>query len=95
MKQYIIRFTIITNSVTYKCDTNACKWGNYKKSIDWGYYSKTDDDCVKCQRKCTLDPNCGAVECGEGYCSWWKSGKCRSLSERNGNTNTCRKGNYE
>ena len=78
--------------MSYKCDHNACGWIIYEKDRDWGYYSKTDDDCAECQMKCNLDPNCGAVECGEGYCSWWKVGKCRSLSEFNQNAYTCRKG---
>ena len=77
--------------VSYRCNNNSCTWNNYKKNTDWGFYSKEDDDCERCRMKCSLDPICSAVECGEGYCSWWKVGNCRSSSEKNGYANTCYK----
>ena len=78
-------------TVTYHCKNKACVWDNYKKNEDWGYFSEKDDDCERCRTKCTYDLKCGAVECGHGYCSWWKVGKCRSWSEQNGHVDTCYK----
>ena len=78
-------------TASYRCNNRSCTWNNYKKNTDWGFYSKDDDDCDSCRMKCTLDPMCGAVECGKGYCSWWKVGKCRSSSEQNGYANSCYK----
>ena len=60
----------------YVCEKKVCYWGRYKKFRDWGYFSRTDGDCMECQRRCNEDDNCGAIECGRGHCSWWKKGKC-------------------
>lgn len=83
-------FTIL-NIVGYTCEKKGCHWSRYVKNQDWGYYSETDGDCFKCQDQCNKDANCGAVECGEGYCSWWKVGKCSKADEFTDTFNTCRK----
>ena len=56
--------------------------------------------------RCDNDPSCGSVECGpdqdlpdgktlEGYCSWWKVGKCEAAAEFSTNPQnlilTCKK----
>jgi len=95
----IISIVILSNAaelrdkikVSYRCSNKSCTWNNYKKHSDWDFYSKEDDDCERCRMKCSIDPMCSAVECGEGYCSWWKVGNCRSSSEKNGYANTCYK----
>ena len=78
----------------YVCDNKVCDWSDYQENEDWGYYSETEGDCSKCQYLCSNDTNCGAVECGDGYCSWWKVGKCIKEEEWTlGNSySTCRKG---
>ena len=83
----------------YQCETglgSGCQWTNYTRNEDWGFYSKTMDDCTWCQEKCSDDLNCGAVECGLGYCSWWKWGKCTYKEAArdeyyNPNFKTCRR----
>jgi len=63
----------------YKCETGwgtACDWEKYTRNVDWGYYSRNNGNCSWCQTQCTNDPNCWAIECGDGYCSWWKNGTC-------------------
>ena len=33
--------------------------------------------------KCSSDPNCGGIECGElDDCSWWAVGKCTTYKEK-------------
>ena len=60
----------------HACEDIGCNWSDYIENQDWGYYSTTEGDCEPCQDKCDQDQNCGAVECGDGYCSWWKVGTC-------------------
>ena len=69
---------------SYICENRHCSWWNYVRGEDWDYYSKTNGDCNICQNKCSKDPNCGGVECGDtlNYCSWWKRGKCAKSSEK-------------
>ena len=62
------------------------------KYKDWGYYDQNDGNCLRCKGQCSKDPNCGAVECGNGWCSWWKVGKCQNEEEFTGAVYTCRKG---
>ena len=59
---------------------------------DWGYYDEKDGDCLKCKDQCNHDPNCGAIECGNNYCSWWKVGICNSRKDPFEHKYTCRKG---
>ena len=68
----------------YVCGNRHCLWENYKKNEDWGYYSKSNNDCKFCQEQCNNDSNCGGVECGGNvnYCSWWKHGICVTESEK-------------
>ena len=77
------------------CEYKGCKWGDYVKDQDWGYYSETWGDCEKCIDRCDEDPNCGAVECSKslGYCSWWKKDKC-NRGEATGYAYTCRKSKF-
>ena len=70
----------------------GCPWVNYEEHEDWGYYSRTNGDCLTCQDQCSTDDNCGAIECGEDYCSWWKVGKCSIDEEFVAVYNTCHKG---
>ena len=85
-----------TTGTEYICNKKLCDWANYHADEDWGYYSKSDDECSMCKEHCTDDENCGAVECGDGYCSWWKSGVCTEGDDKdypNFNGLICRKGN--
>ena len=75
----------------FVCQKKGCNWPDYKEGVDWGYYSKTDGSCTKCQKTCSMDKACGSLECGNGYCSWWKVGKCSSKSEQTSDYYTCRK----
>ena len=42
---------------------------------------------------CDKNISCEAVECGDGYCSWWKNGICKHDHqlglETNGSFHTC------
>ena len=78
---------------SYNCDMRGCPWDEYEENNDWGYYDKNDGDCLKCQDQCNQDPNCGAIECGDHYCSWWKIGKCLMEEEFSTTYYTCRKSN--
>ena len=73
-----------TVETEYICGNRHCLWENYEKDEDWGYYSRTNNDCMFCQDKCSNDTNCAGVECGGrvGYCSWWKQGRCVTKSEQ-------------
>ena len=66
----------VLSGSNYFCATRACEWDVFTNPNDWGYYSKENGDCRFCKAKCSQDNNCGAVECGGSYCSWWKLGKC-------------------
>ena len=77
--------------MAYTCEKKGCHWADYKEGEDWDYYSRTDGDCFKCQDQCNKDENCGAVECGESYCSWWKIGKCSIKEEFAATYHTCQK----
>ena len=75
----------------YECLDISCYWDLTKNDDEWGYYSKTIGDCKWCTEQCTADPNCDAVECGSGYCSWWKTGTCPlSNANASSDTHTCR-----
>jgi len=73
----------------YDCKRKGCLWSEYQEGVDWGYYSETNEDCAVCKSMCTNDPNCGAVECDEGYCSWWKVGQCTTEEEQKLDFLTC------
>ena len=78
----------------YDCSRFHCFWtSSYIQGQDWDYYSKTDGDCNKCKQRCTNDIYCGAIECGNNYCSWWKNGKCKVGDSDDSNTRvfTCRR----
>ena len=79
--------------IPYTCEKKACFWETYEENTDWGYYSRTNGDCSSCQDQCSMDKKCGAVECGEYYCSWWKVGKCSTSTdeEHHSGFKTCRK----
>ena len=69
----------------YACSHRHCKRTNrhYNKFVDWGYYSTTNGECKFCMDKCSSDPKCGGVVCGElDYCSWWALGKCTTYKEK-------------
>ena len=71
------------HSEEYECTRLGCEWDEYASDIDWGYYynSTSDDDINKCQSRCSEDPSCGAFEWTKKYCSWWKVGKCQTVSD--------------
>ena len=62
----------------YVCYHNGCDWSTKKENTDWAYYSKTNGECMACVGTCNNDSNCGGIECGGGYCSWWRKGACMS-----------------
>jgi len=79
-------------SSSWFCSDQGCKWGDYIRGTDWDYYNSYNGDigeCTECQRLCTEDQNCWAVECGSGYCSWWANGVCDE-SSADQNSYTCR-----
>ena len=61
----------------FDCTKFHCSWKNYVKGQDWDYYSETNGNCSDCKQRCNDDSNCGAIECGNDYCSWWKKGECK------------------
>ena len=65
-----------SSNKTYDCINKTCTWENDCENIDWGYLSKNDGNCSACIDMCDKDLFCQAVECGHGYCSWWKNDKC-------------------
>jgi len=82
-------FCAVPNS-EWECSTqHACLWSKYARNKDWGYYDIFDGDCTSCKAHCDNDPNCWAIECGDGYCSWWRTGVC-SKAHSTSNFNTCR-----
>merc|ERR1719434_6561 len=66
----------VKGTTAFKCENKACYWGEFEEDVDWGFYSKDEGNCDSCQLLCEADKECGAVECGSKYCSWWKRGKC-------------------
>ena len=66
----------IPNHENYRCTTKTCFWNMQKENIDWGYYANQTGDCKRCMKSCDEDKSCDAVECGSGYCSWWKNSRC-------------------
>ena len=62
----------------FSCSHKHCSFDPYDEGDEYGYYSRTDQDCGRCVNRCKADANCGAVECGDGmgYCSWWKGDTC-------------------
>ena len=95
--------------LTYRCTGHECPWSQYNNGTDFGFYEEGGGhikDCGSCMAKCDEDPSCGSVECGpdqplpdgtvlEGYCSWWRTGKCETAAEFSTNPNnyilTCKK----
>ena len=67
-----------------------CPWNNYIQGQDWDYYSETEGDCHICKQRCNNDDNCGAIECGDYYCSWWQNEKCEVGEDINSGLFTCR-----
>ena len=72
------------------CENKGCYFPDYIKGEDWDYYPEIIG-CNKCKEKCYSDAKCGGVECGAGYCSWWKVGKCSTPQEYTRTDYTCRK----
>ena len=64
-----------------------------KENIDWGYYLNQVGGCENCMKACDEDRSCDAVECGNGYCSWWKNRQCLNpdilTSDYEDSTQTC------
>jgi len=85
----------------YGCTNLVCAWADHTRDTDWGCYGSSAANCgtgftggcSACQALCTGRPNCGAVECGTNYCSWWAVGIC-PLSEgaASSGVQTCRTG---
>jgi len=75
----------------WECSPQSCYWSRYEDD-DWGYYSETDGDCTACKSRCENDPNCWAIECDAGYCSWWKNGSCTRdvATHEDSEVSTCR-----
>ena len=80
----------------YKCYHKACLWLQEKENIDWGYFGdwgKRNGDCSNCLAMCDKNVSCGAVECGDGYCSWWQNYTCNDenqfFMDTNGSFHTC------
>jgi len=62
----------------WECSLNeGCLWSSYDEGKDFGFYSAEDGDCTRCKSLCDNDNKCWAIECGAGYCSWWKAGVCQ------------------
>ena len=72
------------------CNNIHCPWDKYVKGQDWDYYLETGGDCESCKQRCNKDRNCGAIECGGGYCSWWKNGICEIGDDSISRYFTCR-----
>ena len=75
----------------YECTHLGCGWSGIE-NVHYGYFADNLDvgsDCPSCQAACTADPNCGSVECGLGYCSWWATGMC-AVEEATQPFMTCR-----
>ena len=77
----------------FSCTNDICSWSDYVEGLDWGYYSKSNGDCSICKQRCSHDINCGSIECGNNYCSWWKKGKCTAEQSNHANSAdlTCRR----
>ena len=78
----------------YKCSNHECPWYKYEYGSDYGYWmddGKQIKSCKRCMEICDVDPSCGSVQCGpdlslpdgvtEGFCIWWKKGKCVKATE--------------
>ena len=75
----------------YQCTAFGCKWNDYVRHIDWGFYNDTEGNRTECKSRCSNDPNCGAYEWSFKYCSWWRHGVCQNISDATSNFFTCRK----
>ena len=89
----LIWFLRLTNT---QAKTQKMAQLHEKENITWGYYSKTNGDCSDCLAMCDKNINdigCGAVECGDGYCSWWSNYTCNNddqfSMDTNGSFHTC------
>ena len=78
----------------YKCTNTVCIWGNHRENVDWGYLTKITGDCKSCIDRCDEEQFCQAVECGNGYCSWWKNNKCIHPYRLNKEVQTCTKTSF-
>ena len=54
----------------------GCTRDTEEENKTWGYYNKTIVDIVPCKQECDHDKDCGGVEFGVGYCSWWLKKAC-------------------
>ena len=88
---YIVRILNSNANVAYKCTNTACPWESAGKNIDWGSFDETNGNCESCIDLCDKQQSCQAVECGNGYCSWWKNDKCINPSELDNEVQTCTK----
>ena len=83
---------ILLLSTGYDCEKAYCKFADYMKWIDYGYYPGVSGECATCQKMCDTDDYCGAVECGGGKdCAWWKVGRCTKPVNPSNNLYTCQK----
>eukprot|EP00940_MAST-03C_sp_MAST-3C-sp2_P000443 g443.t1 len=80
----------VATPVQWTCNNNACNKADFTQGVDWGYYDSTNGDCGFCQNLCEADPECHAIECGGGYCSWWKWGACVEQEAGTISYKTCR-----
>ena len=79
----------------YQCTYHECKWSDYIKNIDWGFYLQNGRNitgCSLCMAECDRDSLCSSIECGTDqhlqdgtvitpYCSYWRNGKCEEADE--------------
>ena len=91
---YIVRILHSNTNETYKCKNTACHWETDGENIDWGYLDKANGNCDSCINLCDKDESCQSVECGNGYCSWWKNNKCIDPPELHKKTQTCTKTSF-
>ena len=79
----------------YKCTHHECNWADYKKGLDWDFYTENGRNisgCRSCMEQCQANPQCQSIECGNdqplldgtvipAYCSWWRKGACQTSDE--------------
>ena len=90
----------LPDPTNYKASYCECRWDEYQQDSgdgtgDWGFYTEAGSnitDCATCMQKCSLDSNCGSVECGTNqtlidgtvitpHCTWWRTGVCETAQE--------------
>ena len=89
--EYPSRMLHSNTNETYKCTNTVCKWEDDRKNIDWGYLTNSTGNCTFCINLCDQELFCQAVECGNGYCSWWKNDKCNHPYRLDKTLETCTK----